>query len=34
VSFLIDESGKIARIWDPVKAAEHNEEVLRFLSEN
>ena len=31
VSFMIDEQGKIARIWDPVKAAEHNAEVLNYL---
>ena len=31
VSFLIDESGIIKKIWDPVKAAEHNEQVLAYL---
>ncbi|HNC97071.1 MAG TPA: thioredoxin-dependent thiol peroxidase [Myxococcota bacterium] len=31
VSFLIDEQGKIARIWDPVKAEGHAAEVLATL---
>ena len=31
VSFLIDKSGKIEVIWDPVKAAEHNTQVLEYL---
>jgi peroxiredoxin Q/BCP len=32
VSFLINEQGKITKIWDPVKASEHNEQVLQYLS--
>jgi peroxiredoxin Q/BCP len=31
VTFLIDEAGLIERIWDPVKASEHNKQVLEFL---
>ena len=33
VTILIDENGKIEKIWDPVKASEHNEQVLRYLRE-
>jgi thioredoxin-dependent peroxiredoxin len=32
VTFLIDGSGKIEKIWDPVSAPVHNKEVLEFLS--
>ena len=34
VTFLIDEDGKIEKIWDPVKADEHNEQVMSFLWEH
>lgn len=34
VSFLIDESGKIEQIWDPVKAKIHHDEVLAYLNES
>jgi thioredoxin-dependent peroxiredoxin len=33
VTILIDENGKIEKIWDPVKADEHNGQVLRYLRE-
>ena len=33
VSFFIDETGKIEKIWDPVIAKEHNEQVLTYLLE-
>ena len=32
VSFLIDAEGIIEKIWDPVSAPIHNEEVLAYLS--
>jgi thioredoxin-dependent peroxiredoxin len=32
VSFLINEEGMIEKIWDPVSAAVHNEEVLSYLA--
>ncbi len=31
VTFYIDENGKIEKIWDPVKADVHNEQVLSYL---
>ncbi len=31
VTFLIDEEGIIEKIWDPVSAPDHNEEVLAYL---
>ena len=31
VTFLIDKAGIIEKIWDPVKASEHNEQVLAYL---
>jgi len=31
VTFLIDKNGKLEKIWDPVKASEHNEQVLDYL---
>jgi peroxiredoxin len=34
VTFLIDKNGRIEKIWDPVKASEHNEQVLRYLGEH
>ena len=34
VSFLVDEKGKIAKIWDPVKARTHHQQVLDYLSES
>ena len=34
VSFLIDKNGKIEKIWDPVKASEHNEQVLTYLRDS
>ena len=33
VSFIIDQDGKIEKLWDPVKADEHNEQVLTYLRE-
>jgi peroxiredoxin Q/BCP len=33
VSFLIDPKGKIAKVYDPVKASEHASEVLSDLKE-
>ena len=33
VTILIDANGKIEKIWDPVKASDHNEQVLRYLRE-
>ena len=32
ISYLIDGNGKIARVYDPVKAAEHPDQVLRDLA--
>ncbi len=32
VSFMIDEEGNIEKIWDPVSAPIHNEEVLSYLA--
>ena len=32
VSFLIDDEGRIEKIWDPVSAPIHNEQVLAYLS--
>ena len=32
VTFLIDEKGVVQRIWDPVKAAGHAQEVLAALA--
>lgn len=32
VSFMIDDNGRIEKIWDPVSAPVHNEEVLAYLS--
>jgi len=32
VTFLIDEHGTIEKIWDPVSAPTHNEDVLSYLS--
>ena len=32
VTFLIDEQGKIVRIFDPVKASEHPAEIVNVLS--
>jgi peroxiredoxin Q/BCP len=32
VTFLIDEDGRIEKIWDPVSAPTHNEEVLHYFS--
>ena len=34
VTFLIDRNGTIEKIWDPVKASEHNDQVLNYLREN
>ncbi len=34
VTFLIDEHGKIARIFDPVKPADHPAEVIAALSQH
>jgi len=34
VSFLINGTGKIVKIWDPVSAKVHNEEVLSYLEDN
>lgn len=34
VSFLIDPKGNIEKIWDPVKAKTHHEEVLAYLDGN
>lgn len=33
VSFFINENGKMEKIWDPVKASTHNEQVLDYLRE-
>ncbi len=33
VTFLIDERSKIIKIWDPVSAKIHNDEVLAYLSQ-
>jgi peroxiredoxin Q/BCP len=32
-TFLIDPSGKIARVWTKVQVQHHSEEVLRALAE-
>jgi peroxiredoxin Q/BCP len=31
VSFLLDDDGTIEKIWDPVSAEIHNEQVLGYL---
>lgn len=34
VTFLIDDKGRIEKLWDPVRADEHNEQVLRYIREH
>jgi len=34
ITFLIDESGIIKKIWNPVEPNGHAEEILNVISEN